>query len=352
MKNITEFKYAAKEALISCLQRVPFLSAEEVISDFQDNRIRSDFLVKVRLKDREKVLIVELKKNGQPRFARDAVNQLQRYLMNNFAEAYGLFMAPYISSSAAEICREGGIGYLDLAGNCRICFDSVYIEQDGRPNPFSEKKDLRSLYSPKAERILRVLLNRPKKAWKTKNLAEEAEVSFGQVANVKKLLLDREWIVVTESGFVLTEPELLLQEWKENHSYRKSKIYDFYSLKNIPQIETDISEYCQFNNMRYAFTGFSGAVRFAPSVRYNRTTAYIEDIDEDMKTELSLKEVDSGANVSLLVPYDDGVFYDSQDIKGLKVVSPVQLYLDVIGFRGRGEEAAQALLEQTMRSKW
>ena len=351
MKNNGKFDNAAKKALISCLGRVPFLAVEEIVSELGGDEIRPDFLVKVRQKESEQVLVVEVKKNGQPRIARDAVNQVQRYLIS-FPGAYGVFMAPYISSRAAEICKQDGVGYIDLAGNCQLCFDSVYIEQEGRPNVFAEKRDLRSLYSPKAERVLRVLLNKPNKAWKTVDLADEACVSLGQVSNVRKLLLDREWVSVEKPGFVLSEPEQLLQEWKENYSFRRNKTRDLYSLKSTAQIESEISEYCRRKNLKYAFTGFSGAARFAPSVRYNRATAYIGETDEDMITDLSLKEVNSGANVSLLTPYDDGVYYGSRDVNGSRIVSPVQLYLDVIGFRGRGEEAAKALLDQVIRPTW
>jgi hypothetical protein len=351
MKIDRKFDNDAKKAVISCLGRVPFLRVEEIPNTGAGEGIRPGLLVKVRQQDREQILVVEIRKNGQPRIARDAVNQVQRYL-NTFPGAYGVFMAPYISPRAAEICKQDGVGYLDLAGNCRFCFDSVYIEQQGKPNIFAEKRDLRSLYSPKAERVLRVLLNNSYKAWKTVDLADEARVSLGQVSNVKKLLLDREWVGVEKTGFVLTEPEPLLQEWKENYSFRRNKIRDLHSLKSTAQIESDISEYCRRKNLKYAFTGFSGAARLAPSVRYNRAMAYIAETNEDMITDLALSEVSSGANVSLLTPYDDEVYYGSQDVNGSRIVSPVQLYLDVIGFRGRGEEAAQALLDQVIRSTW
>ncbi len=94
------------------------------------------------------------------------------------------------------------VGYIDLAGNCRLSFDNVYIEQEGRPNLFSEKRDLRTLYSPKAERVLRALLHGPGKIWKIKELAEAVEISLGQASNVKKLLNDREWIQAGPTGFL------------------------------------------------------------------------------------------------------------------------------------------------------
>jgi len=72
-------------------------------------------------------------------------------------------------------------GKARLSRSCRqlpMTFGQVYIEQTGMPNPFAEKRDLRSLYSPKAARVLRVLLTDPRKAWRVQPLAKEAAVSL------------------------------------------------------------------------------------------------------------------------------------------------------------------------------
>ncbi len=103
-------------------------------------------------------------------------------------DAYGVFIAPYISETTAELCKKNGIGYVDLAGNRWLNFDPVFIEIKGNPNRFSEKRDLKSLFNPKAERILRVLLCKPRRLWLTEELAKSAKVSLGQVSNVRKLL--------------------------------------------------------------------------------------------------------------------------------------------------------------------
>ena len=96
------------------------------------------------------------------------------------------------------------MGYVDLAGNCHLAFGQVFIRKECRSNPYVQRRDPRSLYSPKAERVLRVLLSNPNRAWKTEALSAEARVSLGQVANVKRLLADREWIQVGTEGFRLS----------------------------------------------------------------------------------------------------------------------------------------------------
>jgi len=109
-----------------------------------------------------------------------------------------VFIAPYISPAAAAICDQYQVGYFDLAGNCRLAFDQVYIRRQGFPNPTIQKRDLRSLYSPKAERVLRVLLAAGKRTCGCKN-SRTRRTSALAAANVKKLLADREWIEQTRS---------------------------------------------------------------------------------------------------------------------------------------------------------
>jgi hypothetical protein len=341
----------AEEALRSCLGKVPFITIASIEQAPVLGKIVADFLVKLGLPGGEQSLVVEVKSNGQPRLAREAVNLLLRYRNVNIG-IYGVFMAPYISPRSADICSKEGIGYIDLAGNCRLCFRQVYIEQQGRPNPFAKRRDLRSLYSPKAARVLRVLLAASQKTWKIKDLAKEADVSLGQASNVKKLMGDREWICTGPDGVALNKPEQLLAEWAENYTYRKNPVREFYSLKSITEIEAEIAQVCRQKDLKYALTGFSGAARLAPTVRYQRVTAYVEETEEDLASLLNLKEVPSGANVSLLTPYDEGVFYGVREIEGIRIACPVQIYLDLLGFRGRGEEAANVVLKRVIQPQW
>ena len=83
-----------------------------------------------------------------------------------------------------------------------------------------------------------------------------------------------------------------------------------------------------------------------------RLFSYIDGSIEDIAAALQLKKVESGANVTLLQPYDDGVFYGLRNIGGTNVVSDIQLYLDLKAYKGRGEDAAQAIFEKRIKPKW
>ncbi|HAM52094.1 MAG TPA: hypothetical protein DCP92_15920 [Nitrospiraceae bacterium] len=345
-KEQSDVETTAQEALKGVLDKVPFLK----VNSIERERDGVDILVNLSADNKKQELLVEVKSNGQPRMARDAVNQLIRY-RSAYPDAYLLFMAPYISPQAADICMKDGVGYLDFAGNCYLSFGQVYIEQTGNPNPFRTRRDLVSLFSPKSSRVLRVLLNNSGRVWKTQDLADEARVSLGQVANVKKSLLDREWIT-KQDGFSLSEPWKLLEEWANVYTYRKNEVRNYYSLKSIPEIESDLAQVCKTKSIEYALTGFSGAARFAPAVRYTRAMAYVYNTREDVASLLNLKEVETGANVTLLGPYDEGVFCGTQEIEDIRVVSPLQIYLDLKGYKGRGEEAAEVILRDVIKPKW
>jgi len=351
--NVKNPEREAEQALRKCLDEVPFLKVRRPPARRNPRKLGAepDILFELQLPRGNKFLFAKFKKSGQPRLAREASNDLLR-LGTSLPGSYGVFLAPYISPRAAEICTREGIGYLDLAGNCRIVFGQVYISREGRPNPFAKKRGIRSLYSPKAARVLRVLLVAHPKIWRTRALAREAEVSLGQVSNVKKLLADREWVRTGSDGLTLAEPEPLLAEWSENYDLRRNTVVDFYSMMDTGKIESRLARVCRKKGVEYALTGFSAAARIAPAVRYQRATAYVNEPSEELVRELGLKRVSSGPNVSLLIPYDEGVFYAAQKARGVRMVSAVQAYLDLRGFRGRGEEAAEFLLERIVRPQW
>ena len=347
-----EVQSRADAVLQSCLEEVPFLSVRSVQREREDGEEaeRPDVVARLEGPDGPLTFFIAAKGNGQPRFARSAAQQLRRSIEGR-ENSYGLFIAPYISERTARLLKEEEVGFVDLAGNCRICFDKVYLRREGRDNPFAEKRELKSLFARKASRVLRPLLKAPERFWTTTELSEEVGVSLGHVSNVRKLLLNEEWAEEGKKGIRLTDPEPLLKEWAQN--YQKQERHLFYSFDSPADVEKRVGEYRADQDLRYALTSFSGAERFAPHVRYQKASLYVESgkIGEVAEA-CSLKQVESGETVELIEPYDEGVFYDRAHVEGLQVASPIQLYLELRARPGRGEEAAQTLLKEELRPSW
>ncbi len=318
---------------------------------------RPDFALRVRPASGKIIdLLFGLEANAQPRFVRSAAINMKD-TCSTLRNSYCVLGAPYLSEASMKICREYGLGYIDLAGNSLLNFESVFIKTKGRPNPYASSRPLRGLFSPKSTRVLRVLLADPNRKWHVQDLAVEAKVSLGQAFNTKQRLLDYEYAEEVpgqrKKKIRLIDPEKLLKDWAEDYSYKKNEIYNYYALELPRKIEKKIASFSVDSGIRYALTLTSADALLTHFLRgAERSFIYIEKPLETAASRLGLKEVDSGENVTLMVPYDEGVFFGVREVDGLHVVSDIQLYLDLWSYKQRGKDAAQFLLDQRIKKAW
>jgi len=295
-----------------------------------------------------KRVIAEVKAEGFPKYLRLAGNQLRAALKGD-KSIYPVVIAPYISGEGRKICEEEGIGFFDLSGNCFLAFNGTYIDVKGNPNRYSSDRKLKSIFKGKSSRVARVLLVNASRRWTLREIADEAVLSVGQVFKVIARLEELDVILKEEqAGIQLTKPGNLLDAWRNEYSYKLNKVLSFYSLNDVSKTEKAIADECQRQNIRYALTLFSGASRIAPFARYSQVFAYVDDPDT-VAAKLGLKKVDSGSNVILLKPFDDGVYYGSQTKDQFIIVSNIQSYLDLYSYKGRGEEQAEFLRSQIIK---
>ncbi|MFH2070994.1 MAG: type IV toxin-antitoxin system AbiEi family antitoxin [Elusimicrobiota bacterium] len=354
----SELQPKITESLEKLLTSVPFIQINNKSFQQRFGEFVADVVFNIKINGDTVKLILEAKSSGEPRQLRSAIQQLKYYgiiggitrVIEN--KVYGIIGVPYISDDSAKICKENNIGYIDLAGNCFINYEKIYIERKNYPNGNIKKRSLRSIFTPKASRILRVMLCNPKKYWQVQELSEEAKISLGQAFKVKEKLLNLEYAKEENKMISLNKPEDLLSKWSENYSFRKNKLYDYFSFGEPKGTERKIAEYCKKNNIVYALTLFSGADLIAPYTRYTRAFIYIKENIPEIATSLELKPVDSGPNITILEPYDDGIFYGLQEINGMRVVCNIQLYLDLVNYKGRGEETGKFLFEQKIKPQW
>lgn len=334
--------------------RVPFLKLAALKQDVKlgkDRIGRPDWLAELRAGDQSWTLVAEGKKSGQPREVRAAVLQLKHYLSLLPADkpSHGLVLAPFISEESARICAEAGVGYADFAGNARLSFDRIFIETRAAGNPVSVKREAKSVFSPKATRVLRVLLQGPLRAWKVKDLAAAAEVSLGHVSAVRQQLLAREWAAEEEGGLRLTDPGTLLADWLAVDTFEKRVESRDYSLLDYDaaKVAELLSEKLDSLSISHAFTQwFAGWLR-APYTLPPMVSVYVEDFPDDtfLRSELGARRVSRHEGRLRLLKSSDhrGVTIGQQDVKGFKLVSDVQIYLDLAKAGLRGDEQANEL---------
>ena len=294
-------------------------------------------------------ILVECKSVGEPRYLAQAITVLT-LATRQAPRSYPLVAAPYLGPEGQRLCREAGVGYLDLAGNAFLRFDGVLVDRRSGERPPRAKARLRRLFSPKSSRILRVLLEQPDQEWTLARLATEAAISVRTAHLVINALEEKAFVDKRRGATRLEKPAALLDLWAENYRLDQHRRQTFYSFVRSPrELAAKLAAQATGKRVSLALTLHAGAALVAPFVRYTDVHAYVGGDIARLAKALDLRPVETGGNVRLLTPNDEGVFYRTQAIEGIPVVCNTQLYLDLLHYPGRGREAAEELRRQKLR---
>ncbi len=345
--NYTEKQYVqlAKEKFCQILKEVPFVSDIEIISTGLQRGF-GDFHAVIYFADNEETIkfCIEVEPRGERRF----VNKFMLMASQHVDGSFYMFMAPYISEASAEAMREKKYGYMDLSGNCYILTKRIMIYITGKQNKYVELRTKKNYFSKSASAasvIMRTILDDYQKTWQVKELSNITGKAIGTVSNVKSFLLDHAWIEELPGGFRVCNVREMLYDWAKDYQKKDSRLFEYYSLDSIPEIESAIAKWNDKHGASAVLGSFSAAVRYAPVVRYNKVHVYVEQQDfEEFIADLNLKQVASGGNVIITIPHDETPCMFPNKINGDVVTSPVQTVIDLLTGGGRGEEAAAAII--------
>ena len=264
-----------------------------------------------------------------------------------------ILMAPFVSKESGELCEKLLVGYMDMSGNALIRARWMYIREYGNPNLFiQEQKSAKNIFNPTSRvssLILRELLRDMTRPWKLSLLATHLGCSIGQVSKVKNFLCDQLWADMSNEGLRIIDAEAIMDAWSEEYGLHVPRLerMDCYTLLPIAEFEAHIQHIIDKNDYTACFTGLSGGVRYTPVVRYNTVDLLVHERDaEALMTSSGCKQVDSGANVHMWVVEGTEWFHDERIIRSERVASPVQVVLDCMNIKGRGEEMARAVFEK------
>lgn len=328
-----------KELLMEKLLPIPIIENCE-----SGKNTPNGFFLNVYFQDSNRVVLEGyVMKYAFPKQVKSVITEHQRKKTGE----YLVILASYISEETDRFCRENRVGYLDFSGNCYLCMHSLYLSEIGKANRFVEKYKTKTIFRTSSEvssMILRDLFADISRPWKLKHLAESVGCSIGQVSKVKDFLCDQLWADMTQDGILIRRPEEIMRAWSRQYAVPESDIHSCYTLASVPAFEEQLKKLRDEHAVEYYLTGLSGGVRYAPVVRYNRVhlLLHAEDFDDFLQFTDS-KTVDSGANIIVHTAWQEDFFKDSRIIQGFQVASPVQVYLDCMQIKGRGEEMAEAV---------
>lgn len=270
---------------------------------------------------------------------------------------------PWVSPRVADLCAEHGWSWYDLAGNCRLDVPGVLrIERSGNAPVHAVPRPVANLGTKEAARVVRTLISPPYyagKKWTQRLLTTlcKPSVSLGLVNKMVRHLTDEGFIeALADGGFHVVEPLKLLLAWRDAYRFEQHERRDYFTLLQGKQLRESLAELHADAGRFAAYAAFSAADFQAPNVRQPKTWLYIASHELDRFAQMTeAKPVDSGGNLIVLAPADDGVFFHLEYAAGteqLPCTNPIQSYVDLWHCGGRGQEAAEALLEQKIKPAW
>lgn len=350
-KSMKELEHHAEQELLALLQQVPTITLVDIETEASNRDQGVDVVAHIEVGGKPHTLVCEVKSTGQPRHVRTALLQLRNYAAHH-ERSIPVFVAPYLSPESQALCREGGVGFLDLEGNVRIVFDGIFIERQVANKPSAERRDLKSIFKPKSAQVLRVMLRDPSRPWRVTDLAAAADVSVGHVSNVRTALLDREWGKVSDEGLYLLKPNSLVEEWRTAYEPPSATSLPFYTTLHGSELEKAARGLLRAEGTTglAMLASFSAANWLAPYGRIGTQYFYTDKRGlETLKVGLKLQSSAKGENVVVNVLKDPGLFRDAfEPAAGVFCTSPVQTYLDLAHAGERGREAAEHLKEEKL----
>ena len=126
-----DLESTAVDAIRALLKHVPNI---QIIRVLHEQQLASGYRLDARIDfghdEIRYALLIEIKSNGAPRFARSAVYQLESYIAHLHRSEHQdvsrrfipMLVSSYLSPESRSICLDHNVAYLDLYGNRAPCF--------------------------------------------------------------------------------------------------------------------------------------------------------------------------------------------------------------------------------------
>lgn len=331
-------------------ENIPAFKIKRVVHQPKIKGIIPDMIIDVEMVGKKRKLIIEVKSRGFPSQILQSIPVLLKAAAT-VKDSYPIFVSDFISKKGASICKENNIGYIDLTGNCYVGLGEVYIEKVGEEQIKRSRSILKRLFSPKATRIIRALLEEPERLWGISELSQTLEVALGYTHEIIAKLLKQGYIIRDEKKRIhLSRATELLDDWVRQYKILPESIHSYYSsIKNPQGLMKKIANTLKRNKTAYCFTLHAGASLVAPFMRFNDVHFYYLGELKTIVQQLELEEIEFGGTVHLIKPYDGGIFYRKQTIEGKDIICNTQLYLDLNQYPARGKEQAEFLRKERIK---
>ncbi len=296
--------------------------------------------------------LVQIKERGGAGEVASAISRVQqRSGRRSSRREIPLIVVRFMGETGRDLCDRAGLAWLDLSGNARIVAPGLRIDIQGRPNRSQRRGRPANLFAPKSSRLSRQLLLAAEEPHSQKEIAEATGLGPGYVSRIAHRLEEDGLVVRNENGAIRPrDPALLLDAWREryrfeDHSIRRGHV----PARSGEDLQRRLTQAFEANRIPYAATGLGAAWLLSRFATFRLVTIYLpEGAGGEVLDAVGFRDEERGGNVWLVEPNDEGVMHGSQEVEGIRCVSPIQVYLDLTGHPERSAEAAERLREDLL----
>jgi hypothetical protein len=293
----------------------------------------------------------EYKTNATTVSITSAVNDLTP-IVDGDSKTTPLIIVPFMGNVGRRICEESQISWLDLSGNAKIVAAGLRIWIQGHPNKFAKRGRPPNAFAPKSSRIARQLLALPTVFQSQAEIARRSGLGDGYVSRIISRLREQDLIEQNKDGVRPSNPDILLDAWHAVYDFNRSRILKGHvAARTGNELQEKLAEKLRRKNVEYAMSGLGAAWLYTQFAAFRLTTIYLSSMpSRSLLDEIEFSEEPRGANLWIVIPDDNGVFNESQDLLDIQCVSPLQTYLDLKSHPERAKEAAGEL--RTSKLRW
>lgn len=299
---------------------------------------------------------------GLPADAKRALNFLSHREIA-LGEQIPVLIAKRVSPGAKEIIESQGLSWADASGRARLVVPGrVYVS---RLEPIRADAKRAFTWSGAEQTIAEVILAQhiasrrtgPGPIARVTELAQSSGVSLAHSARVLRHFDEVGYTAKTgaergsSASRVLRDPARMLSEWAVNHTHTSQQRRP--TELHVPWRDTEDSLFVVVDALSgwdWAVTGEVAADRIAPHLTSIATLDLYVPAGQlfaatgALLRQQDVTQVESGGRIRVFEA-DSYVFRLTDEVRGVRTVSPVRVYADLLRGRGRAAEAAEHLRE-------
>lgn len=345
--------YALIEQFLDALRELPDVHAEMGVRKAAPKDAHAvDAEIHLNVAGKPIVLLVEAKKRAvYPRDARQVLWQFRALRQAYPPDAQHLLVAESLSPGAKALLKSERVGYYDSGGSLFLPAPGAYVYID-RPPPKSLERSVRSLFSGRRAQVLHALLIRHQDWFGVTEVAEWAHVAPSTASDVLSELDRFDWLESRGQGpgkeRHLREPGELLDAWARQVAGSPAPVLRRHY---VPGLKSDallqrLGQVLDVHQAAYAVSFEAAAQRYAPflsGISQVRIRLLPGAGGESALAELDARVVTEGANLVVIETKTAGELLFREQVDGVWMASPVQVYLDLLRGEGRAREMAEHL---------